>query len=194
MQMNLTLNKPAATQLAGDAPAGLKIKIEDNAIKLKFTKTEGGRDTFPLFERTRGGLGVTLTGAMVDKLMSLKGMTLDTHMTMEQDRYGWIVATPFANGKPSKLVPTARLWRTRDEVAQEKAASPAPKASRAKASPATKTAKAKPAVKAKADEKPAAKKAAAKPAAKKATAPKSEIPMPQAAEKANEAREAATAE
>lgn len=195
MQMNLTVNKPATTQLAGEAPAGLKIKVEDGRIMLKFTKTEGGRDTFPLFQRTRGGLGVTLRGAMVDKLLSIKGMSSDTHMTMENAPYGWIIAQPY-DGKPSKLVPTARLWRTRDEV-QEKAAEPAPRAARAKASPATdKPAKAKAESKTaakkatakKAEAKPAAKRGAAKPKAKAATA--ADTPMPQAAEQAQATREA----
>lgn len=180
MQMNFTVNKPASTQLAGDTPAGLKIKVEDNKILLKFTNSESGRDTFPLFERTRGGMGVTLKGAMVEKLLAIKGMSRDTHMTMERAPYGWIIAQPF-DGKPSKLVPTARLWRARDEV-QDKAAEPAPKAARTAktASPASKPAKAKKAT-AKAEAKPA--KRASKPKAPKATATE-QMPMPQAAEHA----------
>lgn len=150
MQVNLTLNKPAASQFNVDAAKGLKIKIDGDKIAVKFTKSDSGAGVFPLFERTRGGLGVTLTGAIVDKLLAIDGVKADTHMTMEQTAYSWLVATPHES-KPSKLVPTLRLWNISEEVQAKAEVAPvkkasAPKASRAgakKATPAKAKAKAK---------------------------------------------------
>jgi hypothetical protein len=133
MQVNLTLNKPAASQFNMDDAKGLKIKIDDGKIAVKFTKSDTGAGVFPLFARTRGGLGVTLTGAIVDKLLAIDGVKADTHMTMEQTAYSWLVATPHES-KPSKLVPTLRLWNIGEEVQAKADVAPAKKASAPKAS------------------------------------------------------------
>ncbi len=127
MQVNLTLNKPAASQFNTDDAKGLKIKVDDGKIAVKFTKTDSGAGVFPLFERTRGGLGVTLTGSIVEKLLAVKGVEADTHMTMEATAYSWLVATPH-EAKPSKLVPTLRLWNPREEVQAKAEVAPGKKA------------------------------------------------------------------
>lgn len=129
MQVNLTINKPGVTLFNTEADAkGLKVKVDDNGvIAVKFTKTDSGAGVFPLFERTRGGVGVTLSGSIVDKLLAVKGVQADTHMTMEATAYGWLVATPH-EAKPSKLVPTVRLWNVRDEVQAKAEVAPAKKA------------------------------------------------------------------
>jgi hypothetical protein len=127
MQVNLTLNKPAASQFNADDAKGLKIKVDGDKVSVKFTKTDSGAGVFPLFERTRGGLGVTLTGSIVEKLLAVKGVDADTHMTMEATSYSWLVATPH-EAKPSKLVPTLRLWNPREEVQAKAEVAPVKKA------------------------------------------------------------------
>jgi hypothetical protein len=150
MQVNLTINKPGATQFNDDAK-GLKIKVEDGKISVKFVKTDSGAGVYPMFDRTRGGVGVTLTGSIVEKLLAVKGVEADTHMTMEATSYGWLVATPHES-KPSKLVPTLRLWNVRDEVGDKAEVAPVAKKAAPKAS--------RGGTKAKAKAKPRAKKAA----------------------------------
>jgi hypothetical protein len=118
MQINLTLNKPATTALMGDENVtALKIKIDAGSGKvlIKPSKSEKGAGVFPLFERTRGGLGVTLSGKFAEQFLTQTGMERGTHMKLEPTSYNWFVAEA-VEGKPSKVVPTARLWRAIDEV------------------------------------------------------------------------------
>ena len=126
MQINLTLNKPATDALKGDPTiVGLKIKIaEDGKVMMKPSKSERGAGVFPLFERTRGGLGVTLSGKFAEQFLSQTGMERGTHMKLEPTSYNWFVAEA-VEGKPSKVVPTARLWRPIDEVQSKDASAPA---------------------------------------------------------------------
>ena len=127
MQINLTLNKPATTALMGDANVtALKIKIdaESGKVLIKPSKSEKGAGVFPLFERTRGGLGVTLAGKFAEQFLQSTGMARGTHMKLEPTSYNWFVAEA-VEGKPSKVVPTARLWRAIDEVQSKDASAPA---------------------------------------------------------------------
>lgn len=146
MQVNMTVNKPGVTYFNAEGDAkGLKVKVaEDGTIAIKFVKTDTGAGVFPLFDRTRGGVGATLTGSIVDKLLAVKGVQADTHMTMEAATHGWMIAVPH-EAKPSKLVPTVRLWNIREEVQAKAEVAPAkkaaPKASRGGAKAKAKTAK-----------------------------------------------------
>jgi hypothetical protein len=126
MQINLTLNKPATTALMGDANVtALKIKIDDSGkVLIKPSKSEKGAGVFPLFERTRGGLGVTLSGKFAEQFLQSTGMSRGTHMKLEPTSYHWFVAEA-VEGKPSKVVPTARLWRAIDEVQAKADSAPA---------------------------------------------------------------------
>ena len=136
MQINLTLNKPATTALLnGENVPALKIKIdaESGKVLIKPSKSEKGVGVFPLFERTRGGLGVTLSGKFAEQFLTQTGMARGTHMKLEPTSYHWFVAEA-VEGKPSKVVPTARLWRAIDEV-QSKADSAPAKAPRKAAAP-----------------------------------------------------------
>lgn len=127
MQINLTLNKPATTALLnGENVSALKIKIdaESGKVLMKPSKSEKGAGVFPLFERTRGGLGVTLSGKFAEQFLSQTGMDRGTHMKLEPTSYNWFVAEA-VEGKPSKVVPTARLWRQVDEVQAKADSAPA---------------------------------------------------------------------
>lgn len=120
MQINFTLNKPATAALTANGDVSvtaLKLKIDAKSGKLliKPSKTEKGVGVFPLFERTRGGLGVTITGKFAEQFLTQTGMERGTHMALEATGYNWFVAEA-VEGKPSKVVPTARLWRAIDEV------------------------------------------------------------------------------
>ena len=115
MQLNLTFNKPAALQFFEGAPA-VKIKIEGpGRVLFKATDKETGRGVFPLSARTRGGLGITMSGRFASQFLETTQMTRGTHMAMAGTSYRWIAADA-VEGKPSKVVPTARLWREMDEV------------------------------------------------------------------------------
>ncbi len=146
MQINLTLNKPATTALLnGENVSALKIKIdaESGKVLIKPSKSEKGAGVFPLFERTRGGLGVTLSGKFAEQFLTQTGMERGTHMKLEPTSYNWFVAEA-VEGKPSKVVPTARLWRAIDEV-QSKAETAPARAPRKAAGGTRKGAAAKPA-------------------------------------------------
>lgn len=118
MQINLTFNKPAAVSFFDAETKGVKVKIQDGKLLLKGVKRESGYDTFPVQSRTRGGVGVTVTGKFANAFLNEVGLNRGTHMTLDKTSYGWMVAHPW-NGpteKPSKVVPTARLWRAKEEL------------------------------------------------------------------------------
>lgn len=143
MQINLTLNKPATAALLNNVQAAaLRIKIDASGkVLIKASKSEKGAGVFPLFERTRGGLGVTLEGKFAENFLAATGMERGTHMKLQATSYNWFMAEA-VEGKPSKVVPTARLWRAIDEV-QAKADSAPAKAPRKTASAKPKAAVAK---------------------------------------------------
>jgi hypothetical protein len=143
MQINLTLNKPATEAMKGDPSiVGLKIKIDADSGKvlIKPSKSERGAGVFPLFERTRGGMGVTLSGKFAEQFLASTGMARGTHMKLEPTSYNWFVAEA-VEGKPSKVVPTARLWRQVDEVQAKADSAPARKPRATKAATAKRAAK-----------------------------------------------------
>lgn len=114
MQLNLTFNKPAASQLLNGAQ-NIKVKIDgEGKVMFKATNREAGRGIYSLSPRTRGGVGITLTGTFAEQFLQNTKMGPGTHMAVEPTSYKWLVADA-VEGKPSKLVPTARLWRTTEE-------------------------------------------------------------------------------
>jgi len=135
MQFNLTLNKPAVTNFIDGTTKALKLKIVDGKLMIKPVASEGGRDTFPLSSRTRGGVGVTVNGRMAEAFLNDAGLQRGTHLTLEPTSYKWLAADVHGEPgeKPSKIIPTARLWRVRDEAGSMAADAPkkAPRASRA---------------------------------------------------------------
>jgi hypothetical protein len=137
MQFNLTFNKPAVAQFIDLANhAGIRVKVEGKQIMFKPTKAVRGADVFAISERTRGGTGITISGKAADHFLKVTGLERGSHMKLSQAQYGWMVAEPMdAPGmKPSKIVPTARLWRAIEEVGTkaEKAPAPAPRKARVK--------------------------------------------------------------
>lgn len=124
MQLNLTFNKPAAVQFFEGATA-VKIKIEGpGKVLFKATDRETGRGIYKLSPRTRGGLGITMNGKFASQFLETTKMSRGTHMAMAGTSYRWIAADA-VEGKPSKVVPTARLWREMDEVVSKDQAAPA---------------------------------------------------------------------
>lgn len=136
MKINLTLNKPAVTNFIDGGTKALKLKIVDGKLLIKPVATETGRDTFALTSRTRGGVGVTVTGRMAEAFLNDAGLERGTHLTLEQSGYKWLAAEVHGapNEKPSKIVPTARLWRVRDETGSMAAEAPAKTVRKPKAS------------------------------------------------------------
>jgi hypothetical protein len=139
MQFNLTFNKPAAQLLEG--VSAVKVRAEGKGkVMFKASKRETGRDVFPISSRTRGGLGITVSGKFADEFLQTTKTERGVHMTLEQGTHGWIhgAAHGAAGEKPSKIVPTARLWRAVEERATkaEDAPARAPRKARATAAEA----------------------------------------------------------
>ncbi len=136
MQINLTFNKPAAAQFFDEGTAGVKIRIEGKGkVMFKASEKESARDTFPLTPRTRGGVGITISGGFAQEFLKATGMDRGTHMELGASSRNWIAADA-VEGKPSKVVPTARLWRAIDEPAvakEDTAPTRAPRKARATA-------------------------------------------------------------
>lgn len=118
MQFNLTFNKPAAVQYFSDGVLGLKVKVQDGTVLFKGVNRETGPGIYPLASRTRGGVGITLGGNMASQFLGEAGLDRGTHLTLEPTSYKWLAAEIHTGPteKPSKLVPTARLWRIREET------------------------------------------------------------------------------
>ena len=131
MKINLTLNKPAVlafgASLSGANLAGLKLKIADGKLFIRPSATEKGPGVFATFARTRGGLGVTIDGRFAEQFLTETGLGCGSHMALSPTSHKWVAGEAVPMGtKPSKIVPTARLWREVDEV-QTKSAKPAKK-------------------------------------------------------------------
>lgn len=128
MQVNLTFNKPAALQFFEQAGVnGVKVRIEGKGkVLFKASAKESGRDVFPLTPRTRGGVGITITGGFAEQFLKTTGMGRGTHMELAGTSHKWVAADA-VEGKPSKVVPTARLWREIDETGSKAEAAPARK-------------------------------------------------------------------
>jgi hypothetical protein len=125
MQFNLTFNKPAAAMFFGEGATAVKLKVEgEGRVLFKPSTKEGGRDVFPLTPRTRGGVGITVDGRFAEEFLQATKMDRSTHMALEPASYKWI-AGEAVEGKPSKVVPTARLWRALDETANKQEDAPA---------------------------------------------------------------------
>lgn len=140
MQFNLTFNKPAAAMFFAEGAQAVKVKVVGKGqVQFKPSAKESGRDVFPLTGRTRGGVGITIGGKFAEEFLQATKMDRSTHMALEQTSYKWI-AGHAVDGKPSKIVPTARLWRSVDEAATKEETAPkrAPRKARvAKAEAAT---------------------------------------------------------
>lgn len=180
MRFNLTFNKPAVTNLLAGVKA-LRVKIVDGELVFRAAeKDANGRDVFPLAKRTRGGVGIEIAGNFAEQFVQQTGLDRGHHLTLEQGPRGAIHATLFTEesktGKPSKIIPTARLWRMVDETGSKDEVAPAkaPRKAAAKKGAAKKAAPKKAAAKKVAEkaDKPATKKAAAKPATKRTSGAK----------------------
>jgi len=138
MKFNLTFNKPAVAEFIDmTVHAGMRVKVEGGQIMFKPTKATRGADVFALSERTRGGTGITIVGKAADSFLKETGLARGSHMKLAPAQYGWMVAEP-VEGKPSKIVSTARLWRAVDEMGNKAEVAPVKtprKAREAKAAP-----------------------------------------------------------
>jgi hypothetical protein len=115
MQFNLTFNKPAASMFFAAGATAIKVKVGGKGeVLFKPSDKEGGKDVFPITSRTRGGIGITVGGRFADQFLQETEMDRGVHMALEGSSYKWI-AGHAVEGKPSKVVPTARLWRATDE-------------------------------------------------------------------------------
>jgi hypothetical protein len=125
MKFNLTFNKPAVAEFIDAAVhAGMRVKVEGGQIMFKATKATRGADVFAFSERTRGGIGITISGKAADNFLKETGLGRGSHMKLAPAQYGWMVAEPVV-GKPSKIVSTARLWREVDEMGSKAEVAPA---------------------------------------------------------------------
>jgi hypothetical protein len=119
MKFALTFNKPAVANFIDmSVHEGMKVKIEGDQVFFKPTKAARGNGVFALAERTRGGIGIEISGRFADEFLKKTGLERGSHMKLHATSYGWMVAEPMeAPGvKPSKIVPCARLWRATEEV------------------------------------------------------------------------------
>jgi len=140
MKFNLTFNKPAAAMFfAEKGMKALKLKIDGATVMIKaVTKDVTRSDVFPLESRTRGGVGVTVSGRIAQAFLNA-GLERGVHIPLEATGRNWIAGEAIgeAGVKPSKVVPTARLWRVKEETASKADDAPA----RAPRKAAKKTAK-----------------------------------------------------
>ena len=110
----LTFNKVAADLHFDRAQVkGLRVKVQDGDVTFEPSASidEG---VWPLEERTRGGLGITLTGVEADRFLLDTGMQAGDHLVLGAIRDGWITSRRHVpvpgQEKPSKIWPSARIW------------------------------------------------------------------------------------
>lgn len=123
MQFNLTFNKPAAAILEG--ARGIRVAPQGKGkVSFKATTRESGKGIFAVEARTRGGMGITVSGPFADEFLKATKLDRGIHMALEAGSHGFLHGQA-VEGKPSKIVPTARLWRMRDEAASKTEDAPA---------------------------------------------------------------------
>lgn len=129
MKFALTFNLPAVRQLFDlKAHEGIKVKVDENGqILFKPVAQTKGAGVFALFNRTRGGIGIELTGKAAEEFVKKTGLERGSHMVIHQATYGWLIAEPVGapGEKPSKLLPCARLWREKEEMVEKGERAPA---------------------------------------------------------------------
>jgi hypothetical protein len=128
MKFALTFNLPAVRQLFDlKAHEGIKVKVENGQILFKPVEQAKGAGVFALFNRTRGGIGIELTGKAAEEFVKKTGLERGSHMVIHQATYGWLIAEPVGapGEKPSKLLPCARLWREKEELVEKAERAPA---------------------------------------------------------------------
>lgn len=109
--VSLTFNRPAVLAFFGDAVDAVRVRIEGPShisIKPVPAKTRG-RDVFPLHHRTRGGAEIVVKGSLVEQLVQQADVESGTHIKLERGSRNWISGEAVED-KPSKVVPTARVW------------------------------------------------------------------------------------
>lgn len=110
----LTFNKVAADLHFDPAQVkGVRVKAQDGDVTFQPSATiEEG--VWPLEERTRGGLGITLTGTEADRFLLDTGTQAGDHLILGAIRDGWITSRRHVpvpgQEKPSKIWPSARIW------------------------------------------------------------------------------------
>lgn len=108
----LTFNK-VAVDLHFDQGSAIDIRVEDGNVL--FRRADARRaDAWQLEDRTRGGRGITMTGAAADRFLIDTGMQAGDHLILGAIRDGWITSRRFVpipgQDKPSRIWPSARIW------------------------------------------------------------------------------------
>lgn len=89
------------------------MKVVDGNVMFQPVSASGG-DVWSIEERTRGGLGITLTGTDADKFLIETGLHAGDHLVLGGIRDGWITSRRHVpvpgQEKPSKIWPSARIW------------------------------------------------------------------------------------
>lgn len=109
-QFAMTFNKPAITAFFGQNADAVRLKIDGDQIKIKPVKgTTTGRNVYQLKQRSRGGAEIVLRGEMAHKLAMEMSADAGTMIRLEPGDRHWVDGQPVAE-KPSKVIPTARIW------------------------------------------------------------------------------------
>lgn len=108
----LTFNK-VSVDLHFDGNAAIDVKVENGNVF--FRRGDARRaSAWQLEDRTRGGRGITMTGAEADRFLIETGMQPGDHLILGAIRDGWITSRRFVpvpgQDKPSRIWPSARIW------------------------------------------------------------------------------------
>lgn len=126
---DITFNAVAASLHFADPDiAGLRVGAADGDLTFQPSATPTGPDTWPVTPRLRGGLEVRVDGPVAAELLASTGLEEGQYLVLGALKDGWItskrhVPTP-TQEKPSKIWPSARLWRFEGvQLAKDDAAS-----------------------------------------------------------------------
>lgn len=111
----MTFNRPAVLAFFGEAADAVRIKIigRDHILIKPVPAETRGKDVFQLVPRTRGGAGIVVEGAMAQKLVQQAAVERGSHIRLEPGSRNWINGET-VDQKPSKVIPTARLWSVKE--------------------------------------------------------------------------------
>lgn len=109
----ITFNKPAFRAFfEGESVAGLRIRIEKDAVFFRPAETVSGSDVVPVTERTRGGIEAHIEGSMAETLLKLLNPKQGNPFFLLRRSKAWIEAFEYTGKsyEPPKFEPHARVW------------------------------------------------------------------------------------
>lgn len=118
---DLTFNAVAGSLHFPPDVAGVRVGSLDGDLAFQPSQSPTGPNTWPVTPRIRGGVEVRIDGPAAAELLASTGLEEGQYLVLGAMKDGWVtskrhVPTPMQE-KPSKIWPTARLWRLEGIVA-----------------------------------------------------------------------------